>query len=77
MRQTRSYDKKFKAQAVKLTQEIGTKRAAEEPGIPARMLGDRVHAMKSGDPNVSRIVRPNARERMQRLCGNAWGDSSF
>ena len=35
----RQYDEKFKVEAVKLARETGTKRAAEELGIPEGTLG--------------------------------------
>ncbi len=35
----RQYDEKFKLQAIKLAKEIGTKKAAEELGIPKKYTG--------------------------------------
>ncbi len=49
MRQTRSYDKEFKEQAVKLAKEVGTKKAAEELGIPTGTLSGWNSASKRGD----------------------------
>lgn len=48
MRQTRSYDKEYKVQAVKLAKLRGTKAAAKELGIPEGTLGGWVHKAKSG-----------------------------
>lgn len=72
MRQARSYDKEFKAQAVKLAREIGTKRAAAEPGIPVGTLGGWVHAVKAGNLSVGGIPRApenavSLAEEVQRL----------
>ena len=48
MRQTRSYDKEYKVQAVKLAKTRGTKAAATEPGILEGKLSGWVHKAKSG-----------------------------
>ncbi len=48
MRQTRSYDKEYKVQAVKLAKAKGAKRAAEELGIPVNTLSGWVHKSKLG-----------------------------
>ena len=47
MRQTRSYDKEYKVQAVKLTKTKGTKSAAAVLGIPEETLSGWVHKAKS------------------------------
>lgn len=57
MRETRSYDKEFKAQAVRLAKELGTKRAAEELGIPNGTLSGWVHAAKKGELDVGKGER--------------------
>ncbi len=57
MRQAKNYDKEFKAQAVKLAKEIGTKKAAEELRIPAGTLSGWNHAAKKGDLDVSKGKR--------------------
>ena len=44
----RKYDKEFKAQAVKLAQEIGSAKAAAELGIPDGTLYCWVSAFKKG-----------------------------
>lgn len=51
MRETRSYDKENKVQAVKLTKAKGTKSAAEELGIPVNTLSGWVHKAKNGKMN--------------------------
>lgn len=48
MKQARSYDKEFKVQAVKLAKETGTKKAAEELGVPVNTLSGWVHKAKNG-----------------------------
>ena len=45
----RQYDEKYKEEAVKLAKEIGTKRAAEEIGIPKGTLGGWVKKAKDGE----------------------------
>ena len=45
----RKYDKEFKAQAVKLAQEIGSAKAAAELGIPDGTLYCWVSAFKKGE----------------------------
>lgn len=49
MGQARTYTDEFKAQALKLAKEIGTKRAAEELGVPKNTLGTWVHKAKKGE----------------------------
>lgn len=39
MGQARTYTDEFKAQALKLAKEIGTKRATEKLGVPKNTLG--------------------------------------
>ncbi len=57
MRQARSYDKEFKEQAVKLAKEVGTKKAAEELGIPVGTLSGWNYAAKRGDLGVGKGER--------------------
>lgn len=45
----RQYDEKFKVEAVKLAREVGTKKAAEELGIPKGTLGGWVKKAKDGE----------------------------
>ena len=45
----RQYDEKYKEEAIKLAKEIGTKRAAEEIGIPKGTLGGWVKKAKDGE----------------------------
>ena len=45
----RQYDEKFKLEAIKLAKEIGTKRAAEELGIPKGTLGCWMKKAKEGE----------------------------
>ena len=46
---TREYTAEFKEQAIKLSKEVGTKRAAEELGIPKNTLGTWVYKVKKGE----------------------------
>lgn len=48
MAENRQYDKDFKAQAVKLAQEIGQAKAARELGIPKNTLYTWVRANRQG-----------------------------
>lgn len=43
---TKTYDQEFKSQAVKLTQEIGGHKAAEELGVPSETIYAWVKAFK-------------------------------
>ncbi len=45
----KKYDEKYKMEAVKLAKEIGTKRAAEELGIPEGTLGGWVKKARDGE----------------------------
>ncbi len=45
----RQYDEKFKMQAIKLAKETGTKKAAEELGIPKNTLGGWVSKARKGE----------------------------
>lgn len=45
----RQYDEKFKLQAIKLAKEIGTKKAAEELGIPKNTLGGWISKARKGE----------------------------
>ena len=45
----RQYDKKFKLEAIKLAKEIGTKKAAEELGIPKNTLGGWISKARRGE----------------------------
>lgn len=48
MRQARSFDKEYKVQAVKLAKVKGTKKAAEELGVPVNTLSGWVCKAKNG-----------------------------
>lgn len=48
MGKAKQYDKDFKIQAVKLTQEIGSTRTAKELGIPVNTLYGWMRAYKEG-----------------------------
>ena len=48
-RKVRQYTKEYKAEAVKLVQEIGNKRASEELGVAASTLSHWVSAAKVGE----------------------------
>ncbi len=52
MRKTRSYDKEYKVQAVKLAK--GTKSAAEKLGIPVNTLSGWVHKAKNGRLDIGK-----------------------
>ena len=45
----RQYDEKFKLEAIKLAKEIGTKKAAEELGIPKNTLGGWISKARKGE----------------------------
>ncbi|MCM1314020.1 MAG: hypothetical protein NC244_01465 [Alistipes senegalensis] len=45
----RQYDEKFKVETVKLARDTGTKRAAEEPGIPEGTPGGCVRKAREGE----------------------------
>ncbi len=45
----RKYDEKFKVEAVKLAKEIGTKKAAEELGMPKNTLGGWISKVRKGE----------------------------
>ena len=45
---TKTYDQEFKSQAVKLAQEIGGHKAAEELGVPSGTIYAWVKAFKEG-----------------------------
>ena len=51
MGQARTYTEEFKAQAIKLAKEVGTKRASEELGVPKNTLGTWVHKAKKRETN--------------------------
>ncbi len=57
MRQTRSYDKEYKERAVKLAKEVGTKKAAEDLGIPAGTLSGWKKSAKRGDLDIGKGER--------------------
>ena len=48
MAQNRKYDHEYKVEAVKLSQEIGSTKAAKELGIPADTLYGWIRAVKEG-----------------------------
>ena len=52
MGQARSYDKEYKEQAGKLAKARGTKKAAEELGIPVNTLSGWVHKAKNGKLDI-------------------------
>ncbi len=45
----RQYDEKFKLEAIKLAKETGTKKAAEELGIPKNTLGGWISKARKGE----------------------------
>lgn len=49
MAEVKTYAAEFKEQAVKLAKKVGTKRAADELGIPKNTLGTWVHKAKKGE----------------------------
>ncbi len=49
MRTGKKYDEKYKVEAVKLAKEIGTKRTAEQLGIPEGTLGGQVKKARDGE----------------------------
>ena len=55
-KKTRTYDMEYKAQAVKLAQEIGGHKAAEELGVPDGTIYCWVKAFKEGRLNVPSAV---------------------
>ena len=52
----KSYDNEFKAQAVKLTQEIGGHKAAKELGIPKGTMYTWIKAFKEGRLSANEAV---------------------
>ena len=59
-RNQKSYDQEYKAQAVKLAQEIGGHRAAAELGIPTGTIYTWIKAFNEGRLNASSAVHaPN------------------
>ena len=52
MAQNRKYDHEYKVEAVKLSQEIGSTKAAKELGIPADTLYGWTRAVKEGQLNI-------------------------
>ena len=54
MQENRQYDNEFKVQAVKLSKEIGAKKASEELGVPYNTLSGWVRKAKSGDINLGK-----------------------
>ena len=53
---TKSYDQEFKAQAVKLAQEIGGHKAAAQWGIPSGTIYAWVKAFKEGRLDAKEAV---------------------
>ena len=53
----RQYDEKFKLEAIKLAKEIGTKKAAEELGIPKNTLGGWISKVRKGEIDVGKENR--------------------
>ena len=49
MAENKSYDREYKAQAVKLAKEIGQAKAARELGVPKNTLYGRVRASRLGN----------------------------
>ena len=66
----KSYDNEFKAQAVKLAQEIGGHKAAQELGIPKGTMYTWIKAFKEGR------LSANLRECLQSLPDAPWSYSS-
>ena len=54
----KSYDNEFKAQAVKLAQEIGGHKAAIELGIPKGTMYTWIKAFKEGRLSANEAVHP-------------------
>ena len=54
----KSYDNEFKAQAVKLAQEIGGHKAANELGIPKGTMYTWIKAFKEGRLSANEAVHP-------------------
>lgn len=54
MGQARKYDQEYKVQAVKLARKVGTKKAAEELGIPSNTLSGWIHNAKIGRLDLGR-----------------------
>ena len=48
MAQSKKYDQEYKSQAVKLAQELGSARAAEELGIPKNTMYGWMRAVRQG-----------------------------
>ena len=49
MAESRSYDREYKVQAVKLAKEIGQAKAAQELGVPKNTLYGWMRASRQGD----------------------------
>ena len=64
-RNQRTYDNEYKAQAVKLAQEIGGAKAAKELGIPDGTIYCWVKAFKEG--RFIKRIFPNMRLRTESL----------
>ena len=60
MAETKSYDKGYKEQAVKLAKEIGNKKASNELGVPYGTLYGWIKATNNGDLDVSERTPENA-----------------
>ena len=60
MAETKSYDKGYKEQAVKLAKEIGSKKASNELGVPYGTLYGWIKATNNGDLDVSERTPENA-----------------
>ena len=59
-RNQRSYDNEYKAQAVKLAQEIGGHKAASELGIPDGTIYCQIKAFKEGRSEAAEAVHTPA-----------------
>ena len=57
---TKSYDQEFKAQAVKLAQEIGGHKAADELGVPSGTIYAWIKAFKEGRLEAKEAVHTPA-----------------
>ena len=62
----REYNEEYKEQAVKLAKEIGTKRAAEELGIPKGTLGGWVHKKSPGKQKTETELTPEEEIKILR-----------
>jgi|SRR5574344_1368143 transposase len=67
MRTTKSYDKGYKEQAVKLIKEVGVKRASGELGVPQGTLYGWVKAAEHGELDIGERTPGNAMSLAEEL----------